>query len=79
MDEIEQMVRQVCAEALERDDVGLTYNLVDAGLDSSLTIEVITRLEMQYGVDVLDEFFVEPTVAHIAQAIQERTLRSADG
>jgi len=75
MDDIEQRVRQVCAEALERDHVGLTDNLIDAGLDSSLTVEVITRLEMQYGVDVLDEFFVEPTVAHIAQAIKERTPR----
>ncbi|MBF9129220.1 acyl carrier protein [Plantactinospora sp. S1510] len=79
MDEIEQMVRQVCAEALGRDDVGPTDDLVDAGLDSSLTIEVITRLQMQYGVDVLDEFFVEPTVAHLARAIQERSLPSTEG
>jgi acyl carrier protein len=79
MDEIEQVVHQVCAEALERDDLGLTDNLIDAGLDSSLTIEVMTRLEMQYGIDVLDEFFIEPTVAHIAQAIQERSLPSANG
>ncbi|GAA1753371.1 acyl carrier protein [Luedemannella helvata] len=73
MNEVEQAVHQACAEALERDDIGLTDDLVDAGLDSALTIEVITRLQTQYGVDVLDEFFVEPTVAHLAQAIRERT------
>ena len=79
MNEIEQAVHQVCAEALERDDVGLTDNLVDAGVDSSLTIEIITRLQTRYGVDVLDEFFVEPTVAHIARAIRERSPHNADG
>jgi acyl carrier protein len=79
MNEIEQTVHQICAEALHRDTVGPTDDLVDAGVDSQLAIEIITRLQMRYGVDVLEEFFAEPTVAHLARAIQDGSVQSADG
>jgi acyl carrier protein len=77
MIDIEATIQGICAEALERESIGPDENLVDAGVDSLLAVEIITRLHMEFGVDLLEEFFAQPTAANLAKAVRSKVAEAA--
>ncbi|HEU0300076.1 MAG TPA: amino acid adenylation domain-containing protein [Longimicrobium sp.] len=69
---VEDMVAEIWTEVLRRDRVGVTQNFFELGGHSLLATQVIVRLADAFDVQVpILTFFQDPTVAGLAQAIQE--------
>lgn len=79
MTPIESAVRAVCCAVMGVEDLAPEDNLVDRGADSLLASEIVDRLELQFGVDVVEEFFAQPTIASLAEAIRTRAPEPTAG
>src|SRR5262249_10110989 len=70
------VVTQVWSEVLQREAIDPNENFFDMGGDSLKALEVISRLQERMNVDLpLIAFFENPTVAHLAEVVEE--LRAA--
>ena len=65
--DLQSRITSICAEVLKRSDLGPDDDLLQLGMDSLTAVEIVTRLELAYGVDVVDVIFETPTVASSAR------------
>ncbi|MER7206245.1 AMP-binding protein [Streptosporangium sp. NPDC000239] len=72
--DLEARVTSICAEALNRSRLGPDDDLMEAGMDSLAAVEIVTRLELSFGANVVDVVFETPTVSHLCAAVR-RALR----
>ncbi|MBB4915653.1 AMP-binding protein [Streptosporangium saharense] len=72
--DLEAQVTSICAKALNRSRLGPDDDLMEAGMDSLVAVEIVTRLELSFGADVVDVIFETPTVNHLCAAVR-RALR----
>ncbi|MFD0888786.1 acyl carrier protein, partial [Streptosporangium algeriense] len=72
--DLEARVTSICAKALNRSGLGPDDDLMEAGMDSLVAVEIVTRLELSFGADVVDVIFETPTVNHLCAAVR-RALR----
>lgn len=72
MDDIPAHVAAVCREAMGVPEIGVDDNLVERGADSLVAVEVVSRLQLDYGIEVADVFLATPTIGDIARAILAR-------
>jgi acyl carrier protein len=77
MPDIEARIQELCRTALQRPSIRVDENLVNAGVDSLLAVEIINQLQAEFGVDLLEDFFANPTVAGLAKAAQTKTAEAA--
>ncbi|MEA2207409.1 MAG: hypothetical protein QOE77_4185 [Blastocatellia bacterium] len=68
--DLESRVTAICAEVLKRPDVGPDDDLMQLGMDSLTAVEIVTRLELAYGVDVVDVIFETPTVRQLCEVVR---------
>jgi acyl carrier protein len=69
--ELEARLTSICAEVLKRPGLGVDEDLMAAGMDSVAAVEIVTRVEIAFGVDVVDAIFEAPTVASLCAVIRE--------
>jgi len=72
VDHIEQSITEICCAALERPSLDREQHLGEAGADSLVIVEILTRIEVMFGVDLMEEYFDVPTIAALAAAVRER-------
>ncbi|MEV4722412.1 acyl carrier protein [Micromonospora humida] len=65
----------ICAEVLHRPTVGPDDDLVELGMDSVGAVEIVTRVEAAYGVDVVDVIFDTPTVNRLCAVVESAAVR----
>jgi acyl carrier protein len=70
MDDIETRIHDICAEALQLKQVPIDDDLISLGADSMVAVEIVTKVEQEFGVDVMESFFLTPSVGHIARLVQ---------
>jgi len=69
--EFEKKIAGIWEEVLGFEQVGIFHNFFDLNGDSLSATQVISRVKDTFGVDVpLKDFFVEPTVARLAQVVK---------
>ncbi|MBP2703755.1 acyl carrier protein [Microbispora sp. RL4-1S] len=66
----------ICAEVLNRSDLGPDDDLMEAGMDSLAAVEIVTRIELAFGVDVVDAVFDTPTVRQLCLVVR-KSIESA--
>ncbi|BCJ75926.1 fatty acid biosynthesis-related CoA ligase [Catellatospora sp. IY07-71] len=71
--DVEKRIQSICWDVLKRSDLGLDDDLLQAGMDSLAAVEIVTRVELAFGVDVVDTIFETPTVRQLSAVV----LRSA--
>jgi len=70
-DELEQNIARVWQEFLGFEKIGIYDNFFNLNGDSLTATQLITRLKEIYPVDIaLQDFFEEPTIAHLAQVVK---------
>lgn len=74
---VHERVLDICRTALKNSDVSAEENLIDAGVDSLLAVQIVTRIETEYGIDLVDVFFSTPTVNDLAREIEAHLAESA--
>ncbi|SCG77002.1 Acyl-CoA synthetase (AMP-forming)/AMP-acid ligase II [Micromonospora coxensis] len=72
--DVESRIQSICWDVLKRSDLGLDHDLMEAGMDSLAAVEIVTRVELDFGVDVVDAIFETPTVRQLA-ALVRRSAR----
>ncbi len=70
MTDLESRVISICSDVLERSGLGPDDNLMELGMDSLAAVEIVTRLELAFGVDVVDTIFDTPTVSQLCAAMR---------
>lgn len=60
----------MCREAMGVLDLRADDDLVSRGADSLVAVEIVSRLQLDYGVDVAGVFSAQPTVTALIDAIQ---------
>lgn len=70
MTDVEAQVVSICSEVLERSALGPDDNLMELGMDSLAAVEIVTRLELAFGVDVVDTIFETPTVSQLCAVVR---------
>jgi acyl carrier protein len=60
----------ICADVLSRSTLGPDDDLIALGMDSVAAVEIVTRVETDYGVDVVDVVFDTPTVNRLCDMVQ---------
>jgi acyl carrier protein len=70
MTDVEAQVISICSEVLERSALGPDDNLMELGMDSLAAVEIVTRLELAFGVDVVDTIFETPTVSQLCAVVR---------
>ena len=78
MPDIQDTIMRICAQTLSRAEVAPDANLVLLGVDSMTAVEIVTQIELEYGVDVVETFFTTPTVQALTAAVQLATDTSTD-
>ncbi len=69
---VEEVVTQIWAEVLGREDVGVQYDFFAAGGHSLRAMQVVSRLRQAFGVELtVRELFEHPTVAGLAARVEE--------
>ena len=68
--DLQSRITSICAEVLKRSDLGPDDDLMQLGMDSLTAVEIVTRLELAYGVDVVDVIFETPTVRQLCAVVQ---------
>jgi acyl carrier protein len=63
----------LCSDVLNRSALGPDDDLIELGMDSVAAVEIVTRVEMEYGVDVVDAIFDTPTVSRLCDVVREST------
>ena len=71
MIDLEPQVISICSEVLQRSALGLDDNLMELGMDSMAAVEIVTRIELAFGVDVVDAIFETPTVSQLCTVMRE--------
>ena len=69
--ELQAKLTSICAEVLKRPDLGVEEDLMAVGMDSVAAVEIVTRIEIDFGVDVVDAIFATPTVASLCAVVSE--------
>ncbi|HEX3648592.1 MAG TPA: phosphopantetheine-binding protein [Pseudonocardiaceae bacterium] len=72
MRDIVSSVAVVCRDAMGVTDLHADDDLVARGADSLVAVEIVSKLQLDYGVDVADIFLATPTIAALAQAVTVR-------
>lgn len=70
-DHIQRVVTKICCDCLGVDLLDADDNLVRMGVDSLLAAALISQIELEFGIDVVAEFFAQPTIRHLTAAIEE--------
>jgi acyl carrier protein len=60
----------ICANALKRPTVGPDDDLIMLGMDSVAAVEIVSRVEAAYDVDVVDVIFDTPTVNRLCDVVR---------
>lgn len=68
--DLETYVKSVCAEILRRSDISLDDDLIALGMDSLAAVEIVTRLEIAFGVDVINTLFETATIRQLCSTIE---------
>jgi hypothetical protein len=63
---------------LERRHVDRLANLAEAGADCLRAVEIVTRIELEHGVDLVDTYFAAPMIARLAEEVRRTQDRSGD-
>ncbi len=69
MTDLQLKVTSICADVLNRSTLGPDEDLVALGMDSVAAVEIVTRVETAYGVDVVDVIFDNPTVNRLCDLV----------
>lgn len=77
--DLQSRVTAICAEVLKRSELGPDDDLMALGMDSLTAVEIVTRLELAYGVDVVDVIFETPTVRQLCAVVRSATGSDARG
>jgi acyl carrier protein len=75
MTDVESQVMSICSDVLECPTLGPDDNLMEFGMDSLATVEIVTRLDLAFGVDVVDTILETPTVSELCAVLR----RSSQG
>src|SRR5271165_4153317 len=80
-DETTRQLTQIWQELLGMESVGADQNYFDLGGDSSLAVQLFTRIEKQFKVKLpLATLFEAPTINELARVVREETTAtSANG
>jgi acyl carrier protein len=70
MTDIIDHVAAICRDAMGVSDLRADEDLVARGADSLVAVEVVSRLELDYGVDIVDVFLSTPTIDALADAVR---------
>jgi acyl-coenzyme A synthetase/AMP-(fatty) acid ligase/acyl carrier protein len=74
--EIERRLVDICADLLRIEKVGVYDNFFELGGHSLLATQFVSRVRDEYNVDLpLKELFESPTVASIAEYVQEQQAK----
>ncbi|MGH3823294.1 MAG: amino acid adenylation domain-containing protein [Pseudonocardiaceae bacterium] len=74
----EHTLTQIWAQILGADQVGIHDNFFELGGDSILSIQVMSRVRVAFGVELSPRvLFVDPTVAGLATAVAESVISDA--
>jgi acyl carrier protein len=68
---LEADLTRLCAEVLNRPNLGPDEDLIELGMDSVTAVKVVTKVETEYGVDVVDVIFDSPTVSRLCAVVRE--------
>lgn len=69
----------ICAEILKRDALGAEEDLTMLGMDSVAAVDIVTRVQAAFGVDVVDVIFDTPTVDRLCAAVlAEQAAQAGD-
>lgn len=79
MTDLQSRVTSICAEVLKRSDLGPDDDLMQLGMDSLSAVEIVTRLELAYGVDVVDVIFETPTVRQLCAVVRSAAGAGSSG
>jgi acyl-CoA synthetase (AMP-forming)/AMP-acid ligase II/acyl carrier protein len=67
--DLEARVTAICGDVLKRSDLSLDDDLIEFGMDSLEAVEIVTRLQLAFNVDVIDVIFHTPTVRQLCSFI----------
>lgn len=67
--DLEPQVASICADVLKRSVIRPDDDLMELGMDSLAAVEIVTRLELAFGVDVVDVIFETPTVSQLCAVV----------
>ena len=70
MEEISERIAGICREAMGVPDLAFDEDLIERGADSIVAVEVISKIELDYHVNVADLFFATPTIKALVSAVQ---------
>lgn len=70
MDTVEVRITEIVCAVLERPRIDPHADLTQAGADSLRAVEITTRIEREYGVDLVDAYFAAPTIAALAAEVR---------
>jgi acyl carrier protein len=70
MIDLEPQVISICSEVLQRSALGPDDNLMELGMDSMAAVEIVTRIELAFDVDVVDVIFETPTVSQLCAVVR---------
>jgi acyl carrier protein len=71
MTDLEPRVISICSDVLNRSALGADDNLMELGMDSLAAVEIVTRVELAFGVDVVEVIFETPTVSQLCTVVRE--------
>jgi acyl carrier protein len=61
----------ICSDVLNRSTLGPDDDLIQLGMDSVAAVEIVTRVELAYGADVVDVIFDTPTVNRLCDVVRK--------
>lgn len=59
----------ICADILKRETLGPQDDLTTLGMDSVAAVDIVTRVQAVFGVDVVDVIFDTPSVDRLCAAV----------
>ncbi|WP_428965925.1 acyl carrier protein [Micromonospora fluostatini] len=68
--DLDSQMAAICADVLDRSTLGTDDDLIALGMDSVAAVEIVTRVETAYGVDVVDVIFDNPTVTRLCDVVR---------
>ncbi len=72
--DLQIQMTSICSDVLNRSALGPDEDLVELGMDSVAAVEIVTRVETEYGVDVVDVIFDTPTVNRLCDVVRGSAL-----
>lgn len=70
MEDISERIASICREAMGVPDLAFDEDLVERGADSIVAVEVISKIELDYHVNVADLFFATPTIEALVNTVR---------